>query len=327
MPTLSTGTRSLFRSGRPGTIVVRVWERTAASQSGMLTRRQARDGGLTNEAVDVRIASRRWQRVFSGVLATFTGELPRPAQMWTAVLAGGADAVLSHESAAELVGLADGSEPVIHVSVPVRRRVVRRPGVVFHRSTRAVAARHPAQLPPRTRIEETVFDLTQTSATPDDALGWLTRAVGARLTTPERLRDTLAGRSRLRWRQALVAALDDVSAGCRSVLELRYMRRVERAHGLPGAVRQRRRGRWYDDVAYTDFDVEVELDGRLAHPADRAFRDRRRDNAAVLVGARVLRYGSADVVHRPCQVAAEVAAVLRAAGWTGRFRSCGPGCA
>jgi hypothetical protein len=44
------------------------------------------------------------------------------------------------------------------------------------------------------------------------------------------------------------------------------------------------------------------------------------------MGSRVLRYGFADVAHRPCAVAREVAAVLSAAGWRGRPRSCGPAC-
>jgi very-short-patch-repair endonuclease len=133
-------------------------------------------------------------------------------------------------------------------------------------------------------------------------------------------------RQRVRWRRDLAAALQEVADGCHSMLELRYVRLVERPHGLPRGVRQNRRDRWRDDVTYAGYAVTVELDGRLAHPAERAFRDHRRDNAAVLTGLTVLRYGHADLAHRPCAVAREVAAVLRAAGWLGRPRSCGPGC-
>jgi hypothetical protein len=63
-----------------------------------------------------------------------------------------------------------------------------------------------------------------------------------------------------------------------------------------------------------------------AHPEPARFRDHRRDNAAVVAGGRVLRYGYTDVVERPCAVAREVASVLAAAGWVGRARRCGPGC-
>jgi very-short-patch-repair endonuclease len=301
-----------------------VWEETAAVQAGILARRQAVSGGLSPEAIRVRMASGRWQRVYPGVLATFSGPLTRPAELWAAVLFAGPDAMLSHESAAELAGLIPDTLPPVHVSVPLSRRVIPPPGIVVHRSSYAVA--HPALRPPRTRIDDTLIDLTQSSADLEAAAGWLIRAVAARLTTTPRLREAIAARYRVRRRRELVAVLADVSEGCHSMLELRYLRRVERAHALPRGRRQHRRGRWYDDVDYAEFGVSIELDGRAAHPPESAFRDHRRDNAAVLVGSRVLRYGHADVARRPCTVAAEVAAVLRAAGWSGRPRGCGPTC-
>jgi very-short-patch-repair endonuclease len=133
-------------------------------------------------------------------------------------------------------------------------------------------------------------------------------------------------RGRLRWRRDILAALGDVAAGCHSVLELLYVRRVERGHRLPTGVRQHRRDRWYDDVRYEEFGVCVELDGRLAHPVDQRFRDHRRDNAATMTGARVLRYGYSDVTRRPCAVALEVVALLAAGGWRGRPRKCAATC-
>jgi very-short-patch-repair endonuclease len=152
------------------------------------------------------------------------------------------------------------------------------------------------------------------------------RAVGARLTTAARIRAALCGRRRLRWRRHLLAALDDVGAGCHSILELLYLRRVERAHRLPVGLRQSHRGHWYDDVAYPDYGVCVELDGRTAHQRETAFRDHRRDNAATLVGTRVPRYGYSDVATRPCLVALEVATVLAQAGWRRAPVRCGADC-
>ena len=309
-----------------GPILARVWEETAAVQSGILTRRQAHDGGLTDEAIEARLASGRWQRVYPGVLATFSGPLTRPAQLWAAVLVSGPDAVLSHETAAELFGLLSEPQPLIHVSVPAARRLVKRPGVVVHRTRLAATIRHPALSPPRTRVEDTVIGLTQSCASLDAAIGWLVKAAASRLTTAKRLLTTLTSRHRLRWRGPLTEALGDVAAGCHSMLELHYLRSVERAHGLPQGWRQHRRQGWYDDVDYAEYGVSVELDGRVAHPAEQRFRDHRRDNAAVLAGSRVLRYGYADVAHRPCEVAQQVAAVLRAGGWRGKPRGCGSGC-
>jgi very-short-patch-repair endonuclease len=304
-----------------------VWEELAATRSGILTRKQALVAGLTDEAIEAQVSAARWQRVYPGVLATFSGPLSREAQLWAAVLSVGTGAVLSHETAAELLGLIDGSSEVVHVTVPVSRNVRPRPGIVLHRSRNVERLRHPVLEPPRTRLEETVIDLTQTSPDLDAAIGWLVKAVASRRTTAARLLAAVTARHRVRWRRDLISGLSDVAEGCHSMLELRYARRVERGHRLPRGDRQHKRDRWYDDVAYTGFGVLVELDGRAAHAGEGVFRDHRRDNAAVISGAKVLRYGLADVTRRPCAVAAEVAAVLRAAGWAGRPRDCGPGCA
>jgi very-short-patch-repair endonuclease len=109
-------------------------------------------------------------------------------------------------------------------------------------------------------------------------------------------------------------------------LELAYLRSVERAHRLPRADRQavaeEQGGRRYDDVRYSRFRTRVELDGRAAHPEHPRWRDMRRDNAAVAAGDTVLRYGTGDVVSRPCAVAVQVGTALRAGGWRGKPRRC-----
>jgi hypothetical protein len=123
--------------------------------------------------------------------------------------------------------------------------------------------------------------------------------------------------------------LGDLAAGAQSPLELRYLKDVERAHGLPPGVRQRRLAgrtvRWID-VDLEEFGVRVELDGRVGHVEEGAFRDRVRDNAATVSGRATLRYGWVDVVGSPCAVAAEVAQVLRRRGWAGQLVACGPHC-
>jgi hypothetical protein len=298
-------------------------------QHGMLTRGQALACGLSEDAVRARLASGRWRQWYPGIYAAFTGEVPRIAALWAAVLRAGPDAILSHQSAAELAGLLDQPAEPIHVTIPATRRITGISGVAVHLSRRCSAARHPTREPPQTRIEETVLDLVGNARSLDEALGWITKACGRRLTTTERLLAALGRRRRMRWRRQLLVALDDVQAGCHSLLELRYLRVVERAHGLPDGRRQAPRsrsgGRFYEDVRYAAFGVSVELDGRVAHGLDTRFRDFRRDNAAVQDGAVVLRYGWGDVHERPCLVAMQVAAVLQKRGWTGRPRQC-PAC-
>ena len=97
-------------------------------------------------------------------------------------------------------------------------------------------------------------------------------------------------------------------------------------HGLPAADRQapvyRDGGKLYDDVNYRRYRTRVELDGRAAHPDNKRWRDHRRDNATVVGGDRPLRYGLGDVESYPCEVASEVASVLRLGGWTGSPKRC-----
>jgi hypothetical protein len=299
-------------------------------QCGAVSWTQALAAGLTISAIRSRVATGRWQRVFRSTYATFSGPVPRGCLLWAAVLCAGTDAVLSHESAAELVGLSDEPADQVHVTVPSERKVRRCSGIVIHRSGRVEVARHPVRLPPQTRVEETVVDLTQTCTSVGQALGLVAKACGNRLTRPERIAAVINTRKKLRWRQGLLAVVGDVAEGAHSVLELRYLRDVERAHGLPRGSRQyavtRTGGRFYDDVRYLEFGVVVELDGRAAHPDEACWRDLHRDNASVADGSRVLRYGWADVTGQPCAVAAQVFTVLRSAGWRGAPRPCRPDC-
>jgi len=297
-------------------------------QHGVVTRVQAIAGGLTRSQIEVRLCTGRWRRIFTGVYLTFNGPVPRRSLLWAVVLRAGPDAVLSHETAAELVGMGEPTT-VIHVTVPTHRTPGRIPGVVIHRSVHLTRCRHPTRMPPQTRVEDTVVDLTQTCRRLDDAMAWLARAVGSRVTTPERLAARFRARPKLRDRRSLLAALNDVAAGCHSLVELKYLRDVERAHGLPPSQRQVRRESEsrYDDVRYREFRTRVELDGRAAHPEHERWRDMRRDNAAVLAGDQVLRYGLGDVEGSPCELASQVAAVLTPAGWPGQPHPCSrPGC-
>jgi very-short-patch-repair endonuclease len=307
-----------------------VFAEVIGQQDGVITYAQALSCGLSPGEIRARLAGGRWQRLYRSTYATFTGPVPRSSQLWAAVLSAGDGAVLSHQSAAELVGLLDEPAPFLHVTVPTGRKVVPAPGFVVHRSKRADRARHPVRLPPQTRIEETVVDLTQASDRLADAVGWITRACGRRLARPDRIGLAIDARKKVRWRDELLAVVTDTRDGAHSPLELRYLRDVERAHGLPRGSRQhavlRAGGRYYDDVSYPDFGVVIELDGRVAHPIEMSWRDMRRDNASVLGGRRVLRYGWRDVAGSPCAVAALVVRALRAAAWTGIACPCGAVC-
>jgi hypothetical protein len=286
---------------------------------------------MTAGMIKFRVASDRWRQVYPGVYTTFNGSLSYGTQLWAAVLSAGRGAVLSHETAAELNRLADQRDRLIHVTVPVTRRVTTVEGVCVHRTGRVTEALPAQDFPPRTTVEETVLDLTQVAKTFDDVCGWVTRAIARELTDETRLHAAMTKRERLRWRADLHEVLEAAVTGDHSVLEFRYHRDVERAHGLPEPGRQvpftakdGRRGR--RDRVYREYGVVVELDGRLAHPEESRWKDKARDNAAAAARQQSLRYDWAAVTKRPCATAAEVGEVLRNHGWRGRPRPCSPGC-
>jgi len=299
-------------------------------QAGTLSRTQAVAVGLTRSQVVHAVSSGRWRRLHPGVYATFTGPLPFATRLWAALLHAGPSAVACHGTAGFLQGLVDDEPAVVEVSVPDAHRVARRPGVRVHRTRRHATRRHPARSVPQTLLEDTVLDLTEGCAREDDVVGWLTRACQRRLTSPERLKSAVARRARLRHRRLVQEVLDQAATGVASALERRYVRDVQRAHGLPrsdrnapamiGGVRR------YPDVRYRPQRATVQLEGLAYHPPNASARDDARDNAAVIAGDAVLRYGWVAVVRSPCTVAAEVAAVLRRRGWAGQLRPCSVDC-
>jgi len=299
-------------------------------QAGVLSRAQALRAGMTDQRIARAARSGRWQRLHTGVYAAFSGEPGRTAMLWAAVLRAGPAAVLSHHSAAELHGLLATPIPEIHVMVPTGRQIAPISGVILHYSSLVARERHPALRPPRTRVEETVLDLAHSADSLDTAVSWILRGCASRRTTPDRIAATMAQRARMRWRTELSAALGLGADGVHSLLEFRYVTRVERPHGLPAGTRQNqviRSGRHqYQDVAYQAYGVVVELDGRAAHPVEFRWRDIRRDNASTVDGQATLRYGWPDVTQQPCLVAAEVGAVLARRGWDGGLCRCGPAC-
>ncbi len=296
-------------------------------QRGVFSRRQALRAGLTRDLINARVRGGTWRPVYPGVYTMNNSELGRPTMLSAAVLYAGRAALISHETAAELHRLADWQASEIHVSIPAERRVVAMPGMRIHRSAYVFRAPSVHCEPPRTNVEETVLDLIGTAGTFDDVCGWITRAISRELTDERRLRAAMEERERLPWRADIHSLIAAAVTGDHSVLEFRYTRDVERAHGLPEPDRQvpftgpgRQKGR--RDRVYTRYAVVVELDGKLAHLAEDAWRDKDRDNFAAESGRESLRYGWAHVRKRACETAIQVGNVLRNHGWEGTPRPC-----
>ena len=293
----------------------------AKLQAGVLSTEQLLGHGLPRHSVERLVRQGHWQRLDRSVYLTTSVEPSWMALAWAGVLLGGDRARLGGSAAGFLHGLLDREPQPITVLVPGSQVTRSRDPWRFRREgAGAREARSPGS-PPRTTVEDTVLDLCDLG-TPGEAVGWVTQAVQSRRTTVPQLRTALRRRRRARHRLLLEDLLGDVSAGAESALEVRYLRDVERAHGLPAGDRQHRQHAFRRDVAYRRFGLVVELDGRLGHEGRGRFRDMWRDNVTTVGGELTLRYGYADVSERPCLVARQVGTVLVGRGWDGELTRC-----
>jgi len=307
------------------------WLVMLSVQEGIVDRDQARHAGFSDRQIEHRVNSGRWQRIYPGVYATFSGRLSRSSRLWAAIRWAGDGAMLSHETAAEVHGMIDRPlGETIHITVPLHRRPAQlRPsrGVTVHRSGQSrMQDLGPFNLP-RTRIDDTVLDLVATTPTFDQGYMWISRAVSRRLVTTGMLRVALSRRSRMRWRAWLNDALAEAGDGVLSSLELRYVRDVERAHGLPASQHQARRrldGKThFKDSWYAEYLLAVEIDGPGYHQNEQVQRDKDRDNANLAADdVRTFRFGPVAVTERACETAAMVAGTLQRNGWRGSPRPC-----
>ncbi|QDP95071.1 type IV toxin-antitoxin system AbiEi family antitoxin domain-containing protein [Microlunatus elymi] len=306
-------------------------------QSGVVTREQATAFGLGPRSQQRLVEQEHWQRLGPGLLLSRAGPVEWLSLAWAGALWGGDDARLGGLAAAYLHKLTDQPPKTILVLTPHR---IQRESVspwLFRRERAGVRSRSVGALP-RTSIDDTVLDLCEQSVRDlGDGIdgrgrkidGWISDAVQRKLTTPKRLKRALSARSRFAGRRLVEKIISEVAGGAQSVLELAYLRNVERAHGLPRGRRQvgarLAGGRIYRDVRYEKYHLLVELDGETGHIGEDRFRDFRRDNAALLEGEVTLRYGRVDVDTEPCAIAWQVAEMLVRGGWAGMVTPC-PNC-
>jgi very-short-patch-repair endonuclease len=296
------------------------------SQHGVCSTAQARAGGLTDDAIRWRVTSGRWSRIGQGLYLAQTGAIDWLGRAHAAVLRGGDGCALSLRSAEYLHGVSDTPPPVITVAVPAGRVVTRLPGTRFRGHVRLEVTRRRGL--PVTRPEQTVIDLTDVRGVEwREAVAITARWVQKRRTTAASLTEALEGRARHGHRRILAVALGVVAEGAESLMEVSYVRRVEQPHGLPRAALQVRHGRLRRDFEYEQWRVVVEVDGRLGHEGEHLSKDRTRDRRAAGTGRITLRAGWVDVEGAPCELAVDVHGALRARGYRGPIRACGPTCA
>lgn len=292
----------------------------AGEQCDVVTMRQALEGGMTRDGVRGMVHSGRWVRLSSGVFSIG----PPTWEQWASagVVIGGPGSAVGGKAAAFLHGM--GPQPeIIDIWAPrgtsYKWRASPHPWD-FHRGTRKSIGR-----PPRLTVEETVLELCSAGGA-DNVNGWLGKALSDYRTTPDRLRAAIVRAPTLPNRRLILEGIDAVSIGAQSSMEVRYLRDVEKAHGLPRGVRQKSVvAHKFIDVIYEQYKLVVELDGLVGHFGEGENHDTWRDSELLLRGIESMRFGWADVTVRPCEVAAMVAGVLQVRGWDGQMQLC-PSC-
>ncbi|HEX2264648.1 MAG TPA: type IV toxin-antitoxin system AbiEi family antitoxin domain-containing protein, partial [Solirubrobacterales bacterium] len=281
-------------------------------QHGLVSRKQMRAMGWSDKAIDHALGSDRLHRVFRGVYTLGGTKISEHGRLRAATLACGEGAVISHRSAAALLGLIDKGPVVIDVIAPPSRgRKI--DGIRFHRVR---PPRHdetgtvegiPCTSPARTLVDlaGTVGDRTLRSAFERAAQRRYLdiSAVEASADSGRRgigsLRDLVE-----EWRGAAPIAR---KGKLKSPLEAKVLPLLVR-RGLPSpllnAPVQIADGRIEVDFLWPDQGFVVEADSRDFHGTAMAFeRDRWRDRELMQAG-----YSTLRVTHQQAEKEAQAIA-------------------
>ncbi len=187
----------------------------ASGQAGYFTTEQARGCGYSRALLSHHAKSGRFLRVRRGLYRLREYPSSPREHVLAAWLATGKDsAIVSHESALDLLGLSDISPDAVHLTVPRSRRSL--PpiwGVKIHTTERPIG---PSERWEREGIAITsptrsILDAAEKGADPDQIERAVVQAVGRRLATSEELRRAASDRSR-RVAQLIEGALRRVPA-------------------------------------------------------------------------------------------------------------------
>ena len=218
-----------------------------------------------------------------------------------AVLAGGADAVLSHSSAAAAWELRPIGAGAIHVTIPGDRGRERRAGIRVHRSQTLT--------PADTTVHRGIPITTPLRTLIDIAATLKGRPLEQALDRAEQLHLVDFAELRHARSPSLRAVLSRYTAGStltRSNLEERFLQLCD-DHGLPRPETNTRIEGIEVDFVWRDKRLIVEVDGYEYHRSPAAFeRDRERDVILTVAGWRVMRFTHAQIIRRPAWVAAAI---------------------
>ncbi len=275
-------------------------------QDGVITLAQAKESGLSQDAVERRIRSGRWLRCSQGVYFADDRPFTDAARVRAGVWAYGAQATASGLAAAWAHGLTRFAPTVVEVTVPRAARMQRRPGTRLRR--RDLDEDDVVEL---NRLRVTAIALTAVEAAVRRRDG--AKLMDAALQRHTDLRALWSAHLRNTGRHGSPAArtlLQAASDGARSEAE-RLLVKLLRAAGITGWQTNYPAAGYKIDVAFPVQKVAIEVDGLAFHSdTDDFHHDRQRQNALALRHWQVLRFTWLDRTAYPDRVIAEIKAAL-----------------
>ncbi len=292
----------------------------AAAQHGAIETSQVDDLGVTRRWLDNLVRRCVMRRAAAGVYVVAGSVTSWEQQLTIGLLALGKESWVSHEAAAQLLGLDRSKTERVEFMVLRGAKGRRLPFIVHSTHALPLIDRVTVNGLRCTSATRTIIDLARArisqlrlEAAIDSAvrLGWSApSAIAARL-------DAMRGRGR--WGAPLLDRLL-VDSGGHTMLEREFLKLVRNA-GLPRPRTQvihRGGGRTIArvDFLFDPYDVVVEVTGQLGHsaPADRDRDAQRRDELQDL-GRKVYEYTWNHVKKQPGYVERTLTQRLHRAGW------------
>ncbi len=297
-------------------------ERLAATQAGVVSRRQLYAAGVTRAEVRANLRAGRWQALGSQSLVTYTGAPGERSREWAAVFEAGPRAFLDGASALTAGGLKKFEVDRIRVSVPRGARVRRGRGLDIRQTRRwRPDDLDPGGGVPRSRPAVAAVRAGLWARSDTQAALVLTMVVQQSVVRLDELGLEMLRVKRDRRRALLHAVVLDLLDGVRSLGELDFARECRR-RGLPPPTRQvLRRGRngtYYLDVIWEAWRVVVEIDGIHHSWAQNIVGDALRHNDVTLSDAVVLRLPLLGLRIAADDFFDQIEQALTSAGWPGR---------
>ncbi|HEX3811998.1 MAG TPA: DUF559 domain-containing protein [Mycobacteriales bacterium] len=268
--------------------------------------------GLTRQQIRTALESGRWQRPLPGVIIGHSGPLSADQRRKSGLIFGGPHAMLSHRSAAAVLGLRV-REHDVEITVPHGRPRPNTGFVRVHQSNRSRSQVIRRGLP-CSATARTVVDVACDLRNGDDVRALVSDAVQRGLVTVTALSEE--ARRCPRHNPALLrAALEDVSEGARSAGEAAFLRLVRRA-GLPmpelNVLVRTPGGVFRVDALWRELGVAVEIDGAAWHLGAVPWeRDLHRQNLLMSSGLLLLRFPFRRLRDDPTGVIDELRGALR----------------